>query len=107
VPLPRVAIIRPWHAGSTVIGSGGGGLARRAITATTVVVVPAVVATTMTAIVVLVVVLVPVATVSAVATAGWARWCGGWWPGCWGLDIGVECCWGNRRIHTIYVDLLQ
>jgi hypothetical protein len=47
VPLPRVAVSRPWHAGFAVRGSGGGGLARRVITAATAVVVPTVVATTM------------------------------------------------------------
>jgi hypothetical protein len=65
VPLPRVAISRPWHAGSAIRGSGGGGLARRAITAATAVVVPAVVATSMTVVAVLVIVLVP----------GAQRWC--------------------------------
>jgi hypothetical protein len=47
VPLPRVAVSRPWHAGSAVRGSGGGGLAKRVITAATAVVVPTVVATAM------------------------------------------------------------
>jgi hypothetical protein len=61
VPLPRVAVSRPWRAGSAVRGSGDGGLARRAITAATAVAVPAVVATAMTTVTVLVVVLVPVA----------------------------------------------
>jgi hypothetical protein len=104
VPLPRVVVSRPWCAGSVVRGSGDGGLARRAITAATAVVVPAVVAATMTAIVVLVVVLVPMATV---ATAGWARRRGGWWPGCRGHNVGVERRWGSRSIYTIHVDLLQ
>jgi hypothetical protein len=89
---------------SAVRGSGGDGLARRAIPAATTVVVPAVVATAMTAIVVLVV--VPVATVVAVATAGRARRCGGWWPGCRGRSIVVERRWGSRRTCTIHVDLL-
>jgi hypothetical protein len=84
----------------------GGGLARIAITAATAIVV-SVVATAMTAVAVLVVVLVPVDTVAAVATAGWARRRGGWWPGCRGRNIGVEHRWGSRRTCTIHVDLLQ
>jgi hypothetical protein len=103
VPLPRVAVSRPWHAGSAVRGSGDGGLARRAITTATAITVPAVVATAMTAIAVLVVILVPVATV---ATAGWARRRGGWWPGYRGRSVGVERRWGSRRICTIHVYLL-
>jgi hypothetical protein len=106
VPLSRVAVSRPWRSGSTVRGSGGGGLARRAITATTAVVVPAVVATAMTAIAVLVVVLVPVVTVATVATAEWARRCGGWWLGCRGRIVSVERRWGSRRTYIIHVDLL-
>jgi hypothetical protein len=53
VPLPRVTVSRPWRVSSTVRGSGGGGLARRAITVATAVAVPAVVATAMTVVVVL------------------------------------------------------
>jgi hypothetical protein len=102
-----VAVSRPWRAGSAVRGSGDGGLARRAITAVTAVVVPAVVATAMTVVAVLVVVLGSVATVAIVATAGWARQCGGWWPGYWGRSVGVERRWGSRRTCTIHVDLLQ
>jgi hypothetical protein len=98
VHLPWVAVSRPWRVGSAVRGIGDGGLARRAITAAI-----AVVATT---IAVLVVVLVSVATVAAVATARWARRRGGWWPGCRGRSVGVECHWGSRRICTIHVDLL-
>jgi hypothetical protein len=60
----------------------------------------------MTAVAVLVVVLIPVAIGAAVATAGWARRRRGWWPGCWGRNVGVERHWGNRRICTIHVDLL-
>jgi hypothetical protein len=82
VPLPQVTVSQPWHAGSAVRGSGGGGLARRAIIAAT-----AIVATAMTTIVVLDVVLVPVATVATVATAGPARWRGGWWPSCRGTVL--------------------
>jgi hypothetical protein len=104
VPLPPVAVSRPWRAGSAVRGSGGGGLDRRAITAATAVVVPAVVAT---AVAVLVVVLVSVATVAAVATAGRARRRGVWWPGCGGRSVGVERRWGSRRTCTIHVELLQ
>jgi hypothetical protein len=104
VLLPQVVISQPWHVGSAVRGSGGGGLARRAIMATTAVVVPAVVAT---AIAVLVVVLVPVATVAAVATVGWARRHGGWWPSCRGRSVGVERRWGSQKTCTIHVDLLQ
>jgi hypothetical protein len=107
MPLPRVAVSWPWHAGSVVRGSGDYGLARRAITAATVVVVRTVVATAMTAIAVLLVVLVLVATVAVVATAGWVRRRGEWWPGCRGRSIGVECRWGSRRICTTHVDLLQ
>jgi hypothetical protein len=103
VPLPRVVISRPWCAGSTVRGSGDGGLARRAIMTATAIVVPAVVATT----VAVLVVLVPVAIVAAVATARWVRRRGGWWPSCRGRSVGVERRWGSRRICTIHVDLLQ
>jgi hypothetical protein len=59
--------------------------------AATAIVVPTIVATAMTAIAILIVVLVPVATVAAVATAGWVRQHGGWWPGCQGRNVGVEC----------------
>jgi hypothetical protein len=107
VPLPRVAVSRPWSVGSAVRGSGDGGLARRAITAAAAVAVPAVVATAMTTVTVLVVVLVPVATVAAIATVGWARRHGGCWPGCQGHSIGVEHRWGNPTIYTIHADLLQ
>jgi hypothetical protein len=85
----------------------GGGLARRAITAATTVAVPTIVATSMTAVVVLGVVLVLVATVVAVDTTGRARRREGWWPGCWGHSVSVECCWGSQRTYIIHVDLLQ
>jgi hypothetical protein len=94
VPLPRVAVSRPWRASSAIRGSGDGGLARRAITAAIAVVVPAIIATTMTAVAVLIVVLVPVATV---ATAGWVRRRGGWWPGCRGRSVGVERLLGQPK----------
>jgi hypothetical protein len=77
VPLPWVTVSWPWRAGSAIRGSGGGGLARRAITVAT-----AVVATAMTTVAVFVVVLIPVATVAAIATAGRVRRRGGWWLGC-------------------------
>jgi hypothetical protein len=105
VPLPRVAVSQPWRVGSAVRGSGDGGLSRRAITTAIVVVVHVDVATAMTAVAILVV-RVPVATVVVVATAGWTRRRGGWWPGCRGRSVGVERRWGNRRICTIHVDLL-
>jgi hypothetical protein len=70
VPLPRVVVSRPWRAGSTIRGSGDGGLARRASAAATAVVVPVVVAIAMTAVAVLIVVLVPVATVAAIVATG-------------------------------------
>jgi hypothetical protein len=95
VPLPRVDVSRSWRAGFAVRGSGDGGLTRRAITAATAIVVPTVVVTAMTTIAVLVVFLVPVATAAAIATVGWARWRGGWWPDCRGCTIGVERHWGS------------
>jgi hypothetical protein len=95
VPLPWVAVSRLCRAGSAVRGSGDGGLVRRAITTATAIAIPAVVAIAITAVAVLVVVLVPVATVAAVATAGWARRRGGWWPGCRGRSVGVERRWGS------------
>jgi hypothetical protein len=106
VPLPRVTVSRPWHAGSAVRGSGDGGLARRAITTATTIVVPVVVTTAMAVVAVLIAVLVSMATVAAVATAGWARRHGRWWPGCWGHNVVVEHRWGSRMICTIHVDLL-
>jgi hypothetical protein len=75
--------------------------------AATAIVVSVVIATAMTAVVVLVVVLVPMATIADVSIDGWVRQHGGRWPGCWGRNIGVEHCWGSRRICTIHVDLLQ
>jgi hypothetical protein len=107
VPLPWLAISRPWCSSSAVRGSGGGDLARRAITAATAIAVPAVAATAMTAVAVLVVVLVPVAAVAAVGSTGWVRRCGGWWPSCRGRSVGVVHRWGSRRTCTIHVDLLQ
>jgi hypothetical protein len=107
VPLPRVGVSWPWCAGSIVRGSGGGGLARRAITAATAIAVPTIVATSMTVVVVLGVVLVLVATVVAVDTTGRARRREGWWPGCWGHSVSVECRWGSQRTYIIHVDLLQ
>jgi hypothetical protein len=95
VPLPRVAVSRSWHADSAVRGSGGDGLARRAIIATIAVVVPAAVANAMTTVVVLIVVLVPVTTVAVVATAGRARRHGGRWPGCRERSVGVERRWDS------------
>jgi hypothetical protein len=67
VPLPRVAVGRPWCVGPAVGTSGGGGLARRSITTSVASVVLAVVAAAITAIVVFVVILRPIA---AVATRG-------------------------------------
>jgi hypothetical protein len=73
VPLPRVAVGRPRCVGPTVGTSGGGGLARKAITASTVIAVLAFVAAAITAIVIFVIVLVPVVTGAAVSAIGWAR----------------------------------
>jgi hypothetical protein len=73
VPLPRVAVGRPRCVGPTVGTSGGGGLARKAITASTVIAVLAFVAAAITAIVVFVIVLVPVVTGAAVSAIGWVR----------------------------------
>jgi hypothetical protein len=94
MPLPWVAISRPLHVGFAIRGSGDGGLARRAIMAATTIVVLAIVTTTMTAVAVLIVVLVSMVTIATVATAGWVRQCGGWWPGCQGRSVGVERRWG-------------
>jgi hypothetical protein len=73
VPLPQVAIGRPWCIGPVIGTSGGGGLARRATTTSTTVVVLAVVATAIISIVVFVVVLVPVATGATIFAIGRAR----------------------------------
>jgi hypothetical protein len=56
VPLPRVAVSRPWCIGSAIGASGGGGLVGRATTASITVVVLAVVATTIAAVTVFIVV---------------------------------------------------
>jgi hypothetical protein len=104
VPLPQVAVSRPWHVGFAIRGSGDGGLARRASAAATAVVVPAVVATTMIAIVIIVVVLVPVATVAAIAATGRARQHGGRRPECRGRNVGVERHRGSQRTCTIHVE---
>jgi hypothetical protein len=104
VPLPRVAVGRPWCVGPAVGTSGADDLARRATTASATVTVLAVVAAVITAIAVFVVVLVLVATVF---TIGRASWRGRWWLGRRGCSVGVEHRWGSRRPDTVHVNLPQ
>jgi hypothetical protein len=99
-----VVVSQPWRAGSAVRGSGGSGLAKRAITAATAIAILVVVATAMTTVAVLVVVLVSVAIIADIATAGRVRRRGGWWPSCRGHSVGVERRWDSRRSCTIHVD---
>jgi hypothetical protein len=107
VPLPRVAIGRPWCVGPAIEISGGGGLARRVTTASAVDAVLAVVVAAITSIAVFVVILGPVATGVAVVAMGWARRCGRRWIGHWGRNVGVEHHRGSQRPGTVYVKLLQ
>jgi hypothetical protein len=107
VPLPRVAVGRPQCVGPAVRTSGGGGLARRAITTSAAGAVLAVVATAITAIVVFIVILGPVATGAAVASIRWARRCGRRWLGRRGRNVGVERRRGSLRPGTVHVKLLQ
>jgi hypothetical protein len=104
VPLPRVAVGRPWCVGPAVGTSGGGGLARRATTTSAS---AAVVAATIITIAVFIVVLVPVATGATIFAIGQARRCGRWWLGRRGRSVGVERHWGSWRPGTVHVILLQ
>jgi hypothetical protein len=107
VPLPRVAVGRPQCVGPAIGTSGGGGLARRAITASAASAVLAVVATAISAIVVFVVILGPVAIGAAVASMRWVRRRGRRWLGRRGRNVGVERRWGSLRPGTVHVKLLQ
>jgi hypothetical protein len=107
VPLPWVALGRPWCVDPAGETSGSGGLARRATTTTVVVAVLVIVATAITAIAVFVVVLGPVATDATVFAIGRAIRCGRRWLGRRGCNVGVECRRGSRRSGTVHVNLLQ
>jgi hypothetical protein len=107
VPLPRVAIGRPWCVGPAVETSEGGGLARRATTTSAAGVVLTVVSTASTAIAVFVVILGPVDTGTTVAAMGRARRRGRQGLGRRGRNVGVEHRRGSRRSGTVHVKLLQ
>jgi hypothetical protein len=104
VPLPRVAIGRPWSLGPAVGTSGGGGLARRGTTASAAGAVLAAVAAAITAIAVFVVALGLVATGAAM---GRPRRRGRRWLGRRGRNVRVERRRGSRRPSIAHVNLLQ
>jgi hypothetical protein len=107
VPLPRVAVGRPWCVGAAIKISGSGGLARRVTTTSAVDAVLTLVAAAITSIAVFVVILGPVATGVAVVAMGRARRRGRQWLGRWGRNVGVEHHRGSQRPGTVYVKLLQ